>query len=243
MTWAWQANYMQTANLYEMNFEIDEPQFTQRESLGVVDLPVTTIDTWYKRDLISPFEFTRDFRGEEERLKDWVQTGSDCTSDKVRTYKVFQRSQRRRLMSVLDVLCLGGIKAVLDASLEIRFATQFPELLCASWTDVQLWNLNRNAQSENPIILYVDAGELQTLTPPTPYRGMFGAAADEATLANAEKFTGPDPFRVEVRDLSKAMRDLQLTSVTMIDWPGIEERVIAGLKRIIAVRGHRGWED
>jgi hypothetical protein len=39
------------------------------------------------------------------------------------------------------------------------------------------------------------------------------------------------------------MRDLQLTSVTMIDWPGIEERVIAGLKRIIAVRGHRGWED
>lgn len=232
-------------NLYEMKFEIDEPQFTTRETLGVVDLPTTTVDTWYKRNVIEPFEFERDFRSDDERLKDTFRVPgaqAETASDKLRTYKVFAHDQRRRLYSVLDALCLAGIKGVLDANIEIRFAAQFPQLLCDWWTNTQIWNLNRSSLSEEPIILYADGGELQTLTPPTVYRRIFGDVKDESIRANAEKATGPDPFRVELRDLSKAMRDAQLTSVTVIDWPSIEERVIDGLKRIVDVRGHRNWQ-
>jgi hypothetical protein len=106
-----------------------------------------------------------------------------------------------------------------------------------------LWNLHRHSISEEPIILYVDDGRLMSLTPPTPYRRMFGDSNDAGIRANAETLTGPNPHRVEKRDLTEAMRDAQLTSVTVIDWSAVEERVIDGLKRIIGVRGHRGWDD
>lgn len=229
--------------VYEMKFEIDEPQFTQREVLGVIDLPATTVNTWVKRNLLEPFEFKRDFRDEDGRFKGLV-SGKD-ERDKFRVYKVFQHDpsvRRIRLYSVLDTLCLAGIKAVLDANIEIRFAYQFPCLLCDWWTDQQLWNLNRHSGSEELIILYVDDGQLMSLTPPTPYRRMFGDNNDAGIRANAETLTGPHPHRLETRDLMEAMRDAQLTSVTAIDWPAVEERVIDGLKRIIGVRGHRSWD-
>lgn len=229
--------------VYEMKFEIDEPQFTQREVLGVIDLPATTVNTWIKRNLLEQFEFERDFRDDDERFKALV--GGKGERDKIRVYKVFQHDpsvRRTRLYSVLDTLCLAGIKAVLDANVEIRFAYQFPHLLCDWWEDRQLWNLNRHSGSEEPIILYVDEGRLMSLTPPTPYRRMFGESDAAAIRANAETLTGPNPKRVEIRDLMQAMRDAQLTSVTVIDWPAVEEKVIDGLKRVIGVRGHRNWD-
>jgi hypothetical protein len=233
--------------VYEMKFEIDEPQFTQREVLGVIDLPATTVNTWIKRNLLEPFEFERDFRDDDERLKALV-SGKD-ERDKIRVYKVFQHDpsvRRTRLYSVLDTLCLAGIKAVLDANVEIRFAYQFPPLLCDWWTDQQLWNLNRHSGSEEPIILYVDDGQLMSLVPPTPMRALTADVTDpkakRALEANSQTLVGKDPHRIEIRDLTKAMRDAQLTSVTVIDWPAVEERVIDGLKRIIGVRGHRGWD-
>lgn len=229
--------------MYEMKFEIDEPQFTQREVLGVIDLPATTVNTWIKRNLLEPFEFERDFRDDDERLKDMLD--QKAAGDKIRVYKVFQHDpavRRMRLYSVLDTLCLAGIKAVLDANIEIRFAYQFPGLLCDWWTDRQLRNLNRHSCSEEPIILYVDEGRLMSLAPPTPYRRMFGDSDAAHIRNNAEAVTGPNPYRVEKRDLMQAMRDAQLTSVTVIDWPAVEERVIGGLKRIISVRGYRNWD-
>jgi hypothetical protein len=233
---------LRTYMIYEMQFEIDEPQFTQREVLGVIDLPATTVNTWIKRNLLEPFEFERFFGTEEDRISG--PAGNDIKS-KIRTYKVFHHDpsvRRMRLYSVLDTLCLAGIKAVLDANIEIRYAYQFPPLLCNWWTDQQLWNLNRHSDSEEPIILYVDDELLMTLEPPTPYRRMFGESDDAGIRANAETATGPNPKRVEFRDLMQAMRDAQLTSVTVIDWPSVEERIIDGLKRIIGVRGHRSWD-
>lgn len=233
--------------VYEMKFKIDEPQFTQREVLGVIDLPATTVNTWIKRNLLEPFEFERDFRDEDEQFKALV-SGKD-ERDKIRMYKVFQHDpsvRRMRLYSVLDTLCLAGIKAVLDANIEIRFAYQFPGLLCDWWTDQQLWNLNRHSDSEEPIILYVDDGQLMSLVPPTPMRALTADVTDPRAKreleANSQALAGKDPHRVEIRELTRAMRDAQLTSVTVIDWPAVEERVIDGLKRIIGVRGHRSWD-
>jgi len=233
--------------VYEMKFEIDEPQFTQRETLGVIDLPATTVSTWIKRNLLEPLEFERDFRDDGERFKALV-SGKDGR-DKTRVYKVFQHDpsvRRVRLYSVLDALCLAGIKAVLDANIEIRFAYQFPGLLCDWWTDQQLWNLNRHSGSEEPIVLYVDDGQLMSLVPPTPMRALTAdvtnPTAKRALEANSQALVGKDPHRIEIRDLTRAMRDAQLTSVTVIDWPAVEERVIERLKRIIGRRGHRGWD-
>ena len=62
--------------LYEMKFEIDEPQFTQREILGVIDLPATTVNTWIKRNLLDAFEFARDFRDDKDHLLG-VRAGSE----------------------------------------------------------------------------------------------------------------------------------------------------------------------
>lgn len=243
---------LRTYMVYEMKFEIDEPQFTQREVLGVIDLPATTVNTWIKRNLLEPFEFERFFGTEEDRISELAD--KDIKS-KIRAYKVFHHDpsvRRMRLYSVLDTLCLAGIKAVLDANIEIRFAYQFPPLLCDWWTDEQLCNLNRESSSEEPIILYVDDGQLLCLAPPTPYRRLvvgdlnpvvvMSAQTDPEIGVNVTKFTGPNPHRVEKRDLMQAMRDAQLTSVTLIDWPSVEERVINGLKRIIGVRGHRVWD-
>jgi hypothetical protein len=240
--------------VYEMKFEVDEPQFTQREVLGVIDLPATSLNTWLKQGrgkngtaLLEPFEFVRDFRDDDQRFKGQIE-GKD-TWDKVRTFKVFHHdpaARRMRLYSVLDTLCLAGIKAVLDANIEIRFASQLPGLLCHWLSDRHLWNLHRHSISEEPIILYVDDGQLMRLVPPTPMRALTADVTDpkekRALEANSQALVGQDPHRVEIRDLTKAMRDAQLTSVTMIDWPAVEERVIDGLKRIIGVRGHRDWE-
>lgn len=226
--------------LYEMKFEIDEPQFTQREILGVIDLPATTVNTWIKRNLLDAFEFTRDFRDDKDRL-----LGLTADSDRIRVYKVFQHDssvRRTRLYSVLDALCLAGMKAVLDANIEIRFAYQFPSLLCDHWTDQQLWNMGRQSLSEEPLILYVDNGQLLLLMPPTPYRRTFVENEDPGLRANAETVIGPNLHRVKTRDLTETMRDAQLTSVTVIDWPAVEERVIDKLKRVIDVRGHRSWD-
>jgi hypothetical protein len=229
--------------LYEMKFEIDEPQFTQREVLGVIDLPSTTLNTWIKRNQLDPFTFERDFLTPDERIEAYTQ-GREA-SVKVRVYKVFQHDpavRRTRLYSVLDTLCLAGMKALLEANPEIRFAYQFPELLCDQWTDQQLLNMGRHSLSEEPIILYIDEGRLMSLLPPTPYRQMFGKEGDSNIGdKNVETIAGAHPHRLEIRDLTRAMRDAKLTTVTVIDWPTVEDKVIDGLKRIIDVRGHRSW--
>ena len=75
------------------------------------------------------------------------------------------------------------MKAVLDANIEIRFAYQFPALLCDHWTDQQLWNMGRQSLSEEPLILYVDNGQILLLTPPTPYRRTFGENNDAGIRA------------------------------------------------------------
>ncbi|MCX6620223.1 MAG: hypothetical protein NTY38_03940 [Acidobacteria bacterium] len=222
--------------VYEMKFEIDEPQFTQREMLGVIDLPATTVNTWLKRNLLDPFEFKRSFATEAERLKNLV---SGAAQIETRTYRVFQHDpavRRARLYSVLDCLCLAGIKAVLDANVEIRFAYQIPVLLCDLWTDLQLINLNRNSLFESPIVLYVDDGTLFALYPqPTERDG-------RDTLRTGRDRSPIDP-KLNAADLLAQMRSAQLAAVTVIDWPAVEERVITRLKQIIGVRGHRIYPE
>lgn len=223
--------------VYEMKFEIDEPQFTQREVLGVIDLPATTLNTWNRSDrsMLEPFEFERYFGTESERMADLI--ANQPPGDKLRTYKVFAHSdptRKRHLYSILDVLCLGGIKAVLDANIEIRFAYQFPVLLCDLWTDIQLINLHRHSFFDCPIVLYVDDGELFALYPkPTQRTG-------SDTLKTERDHGHIDP-KLNAADLLAEMRTAQLTTVTMLDWPAIEEKVIDRLKGIISVRGHRDW--
>jgi hypothetical protein len=219
---------------YEMKFEIDEPQFTQREVLGVIDLPATTINTWIKRSLLEPFEFFRDFR-------EWGQRFTEASAedrDKIRTYKVFQHDpavRRMRLYSILDTLFLAGIKAVLEANIEIRFAYKFPGLLSELWTDVQLINLNRQSLFESPVVIYVDDGSLYALYPP------YTEPVHPGTIVTNRDNNPIDP-KLDSLDLLSKMRDGQLTTVTVIDWPAVEEGVIDGLKRIIGVRGHRDWD-
>lgn len=211
--------------LYEMKFEIDEQQFTQREVLGVIDLPSTTVNTWIKRDLLESFEFQRDFRDEDEAFQGLV-SGKEPDPRLLRTFKVFQHDpavRRARMYSILDTLCLAGMKAVLDANVEIRFAYQFPSLLCDWWSNIQLLNLGRHSSSEDPIVLYVDDGRLMNLLPPLP--------------------AGEAEGREKIANLLSVMRDARLNSATVIDWPSVEERVIDGLKRIINVRGHRSWDQ
>lgn len=213
------------STLYEIKFEIDEPQFTQREVLGVIDLPATTVNTWIKRDLLEPFEFFRDFRDDDDRLNDDL-SGQVRDPRLVRTFQVFQHDpavRRARLYSIIDTLCLAGMKAVLDASVEIRFASQMPVLLCDYWSDSRLLGLGRHSSAADPIILYVDGGELINLLPQTPI--------------------GKESRQARIDNLLSAMRDAQLNSVTVIDWPSVEERVIEGLKKIVDVRGHRDWNQ
>jgi hypothetical protein len=95
-----------------------------------------------------------------------------------------------------------------------------------------------DAGAETGCVVDLDEGQLMSLVPPTPMRALTANVTDpkakRALEANSQALVEKDPHRIEIRDLTKAMRDAQLTSVTMIDWPAVEERVIDGLKRIEA---------